>query len=63
MLFIYLLHLYFVLVHSTCGHVVEDSEGLNFYTATKFAVTALTEGLRVELRGINSNIKITVRKS
>ena len=31
----------------TCGHVVEDSEGLNFYTATKFAVAALTEGLRV----------------
>jgi len=47
---------------STCGHIVEDCEGLNFYTATKFAVSALTEGLRVELRGIKSNIKITVRK-
>jgi len=47
---------------STAGHEVGDWDGMNFYTATKHAVTALTEGLRVELRGIKSNIKITVRE-
>jgi hypothetical protein len=32
----------------------------HFYSATKYAVTSLTEGIRWELRGINSHIKITV---
>lgn len=49
-----------IVYYSTAGHAVYDCEGLNFYTATKYAVTALTEGLRIELRGIKSNIKITV---
>ena len=49
-------------VLSTAGYEVGDWEGMNFYTATKHAVTALTEGLRVELRKIKSNIKITVRE-
>ena len=49
-----------LVVYSTAGHEVGDWEGMNFYTATKHAVTGLTEGLRVELRGIKSNIKITV---
>ena len=50
-------------IYSTAGHEVGDWEGMNFYTVTKQAVTALTEGLRQELRGIKSNIKITVRTS
>ena len=33
----------------------------NMYCATKHAVTALTEGLRQELRSIKSRIRITVR--
>ena len=45
------------------GHEVGDWEGMNFYTATKQAIAALTEGLRQELREIKSNIKITVRIS
>ena len=31
-----------------------------FYGATKFAVTAITEGIRQELRGMESNVKVTV---
>ena len=49
-------------IHSTAGQEVGDWEGMNFYTATKHAVTALAKGLRMELRGIKSNIKISVRK-
>ena len=43
------------------GHHPSTMMGASFYSGTKFAVTALTEGLRKELRDIKSNIKITVR--
>ncbi|XP_048763449.2 dehydrogenase/reductase SDR family member 11-like isoform X4 [Ostrea edulis] len=43
-------------INSLSGHRVGKA---HFYSATKYAVTALTEGIRWELRGINSHIKIT----
>ena len=33
---------------------------LHFYAATKHALTALTEGMRQELREANTNIRIAV---
>jgi len=32
----------------------------HFYSATKFAVTSLVQGLRNELRGANTHIRVTV---
>uniref|UniRef100_A0A672H2N2 Dehydrogenase/reductase (SDR family) member 11b n=1 Tax=Salarias fasciatus TaxID=181472 RepID=A0A672H2N2_SALFA len=46
-------------INSICGHVVIPFADLHFYTATKFAVTALTEGLRQELHQANSLIRAT----
>ncbi|XP_050724047.1 uncharacterized protein LOC127002278 [Eriocheir sinensis] len=47
-------------INSLCGHYIyTNASYLHFYTATKFAVTALTEGLRQELREANSNIRIS----
>lgn len=49
---------------STCsmsGHRVVHSADTHFYSCTKFAVTALTEGLRQELREANTHIRATVR--
>jgi len=34
--------------------------GFMFYTGTKYAVTALTEGTRLELRQKKSKIRVTV---
>ena len=42
------------------GHRVVQSANTHFYCATKFAVTALTEGIRQELRERKSNIRVTV---
>ncbi|CAI5693202.1 dehydrogenase/reductase SDR family member 11 [Oreochromis niloticus] len=46
-------------INSLCGHHVYDFADLHFYTATKYAVTALTEGLRQELRAEKSHIRAT----
>lgn len=44
------------------GHRVPISATSNsFYAATKFAVTALVEGIRQELREKKSNCRVTVR--
>ena len=42
------------------GHRVVNSSRTHFYSATKFAITAITEGLRQELREMKSAIKVTV---
>ncbi|XP_030600420.1 dehydrogenase/reductase SDR family member 11-like [Archocentrus centrarchus] len=46
-------------INSICGHRVVPNANLHFYTATKYAVTALTEGLRQELRAENTHIRAT----
>ena len=45
---------------SMSGHRTLQNPSFMFYTATKFAVTALTEGIRVELRQKKSKIRVTV---
>lgn len=47
-------------INSVAGHKCPDIPNLNVYTASKYAVTALTETLRQELNSINSKIKVTV---
>jgi len=49
-------------VFSVAGHRVPRKE-ISFYSATKYAVTALTEGLRLELAEAKSHIRISVTQS
>lgn len=42
------------------GHRMVPSADAHFYSATKYAVTALTEGLRQELREAKTHIRATV---
>lgn len=54
---------YVCVLTATCsmsGHRMSPTTGFNFYTATKYAVTALTEGTRMELRMKKSKIRVTV---
>ncbi|XP_063929774.1 farnesol dehydrogenase-like [Zophobas morio] len=46
-------------INSVAGHKYVDMPGMNVYTASKYAVTALTESLRHEMNDIDSKIKIT----
>ncbi|KAK3593626.1 hypothetical protein CHS0354_025519 [Potamilus streckersoni] len=47
------------LLNSMSGHRMINDGNTNFYSATKYAVTAITEGLRNELRDAKSHIRIT----
>ncbi|XP_074535635.1 dehydrogenase/reductase SDR family member 11-like [Halichoeres trimaculatus] len=46
-------------INSMSGHRVFQNPDTHFYSSTKFAVTALTEGLRQELCEANSHIRTT----
>lgn len=50
-------------INSVAGHKVPElpALALSVYPASKFAVTALAETLRQELRYTGSKIKVTVR--
>ena len=50
---------YIINICSIVGHSVVNSPRNHFYSASKFAVTALTEGTRQELREVKSNIKVS----
>lgn len=47
-------------IGSMAGHRLPGSPETNFYSATKFAVRTLTEGLRQELRAKKQPIKVTL---
>ncbi|XP_016349134.1 dehydrogenase/reductase SDR family member 11-like isoform X1 [Sinocyclocheilus anshuiensis] len=47
-------------INSMSGHRVVNNADIHFYTASKYAVTALTEGLRQELREAKTHIRATV---
>lgn len=46
-------------INSVLGHVVMDFPGLNVYGATKYAVTALAETLRLDINREKLPIKVT----
>ncbi|KAM5307377.1 dehydrogenase/reductase SDR family member 11 isoform 2-T2 [Glossophaga mutica] len=49
-------------INSMSGHRVLPQSVTHFYSATKYAVTALTEGLRQELREAQTHIRATCLK-
>ncbi|KAK6473405.1 dehydrogenase/reductase SDR family member 11 isoform X1 [Huso huso] len=46
-------------INSMSGHRVVQQPAVHFYCASKFAVTALTEGIRQELREAKTHIRAT----
>lgn len=53
-----------VLINSICGHSILNFDSAetstNIYAPSKYAITAITETLRQEFRGMGTKIKITV---
>ncbi|KAL3876978.1 hypothetical protein ACJMK2_034748 [Sinanodonta woodiana] len=47
------------LLNSMSGHRMISDGNSHVYSATKYAVTAITEGLRNELRAVKSHIRVT----
>ncbi|MCL4147326.1 UNVERIFIED_CONTAM: hypothetical protein GTU68_034471 [Idotea baltica] len=47
-------------ISSYAGHRVGDDSKLHFYASTKFALRAISEGLRQELRELKSHIRVSV---
>ncbi|GJQ80411.1 hypothetical protein Trydic_g12270 [Trypoxylus dichotomus] len=50
---------YIININSVAGHVVLDLPIMNVYSASKYAVTSMTETLRFELARLKSNIRVT----
>ena len=50
---------YVINMSSMSGHRILPNPNLHFYSATKYAVTALTESLRQELRAMKSSVKVS----
>jgi NADP-dependent 3-hydroxy acid dehydrogenase YdfG len=48
-----------IFINSLIGHHVFNTNFLHFYTATKFALTAIVEGVRQELREMKSQCRVT----
>ncbi|XP_053682936.1 farnesol dehydrogenase-like [Sabethes cyaneus] len=46
-------------INSVAGHQVFDLPRQSIYSPSKFAVTSLTESLRMELRKENANVRVT----
>ena len=52
--------LLYTLCYSISGHSVSSQSPFHFYCATKYAITAIAEGVRQELREMKSNCRATV---
>ncbi|CAB3376391.1 Hypothetical predicted protein [Cloeon dipterum] len=46
-------------INSICGHSIIEMPEVGAYSGTKYAITALTEGLRRELRDLKTKIRVT----
>lgn len=54
------IHGHIININSIAGHVVYDVPNVGIHTASKFAVTALTEALFLEIKRMKQETKVTV---